>query len=180
MTALNNACVPPHNGKVAARSGPIDVYCPRVPNLVDPFREMLEGSPTTAALLAGTTLNLCLEFALRGRFPPDEKVFDEVFSESGTLGTLTDKLAIAYAMRLFGPTLYSDLLMVQAIRDKFADGAARTFEDTRVASTIGAIRIVETWRDAGEDFASLQTEFAFAVRALWIVLLQEPAGIFNA
>ena len=52
MTALNNACVPPHNGKVAARSGPIDVYCPRVPNLVDPFREMLEGSPTTAALLA--------------------------------------------------------------------------------------------------------------------------------
>jgi DNA-binding MltR family transcriptional regulator len=89
-------------------------------SLQEAIKEIETSTDRAAAIVAVAFVEDHLTSALRRRFHQDEKVLDEMFRESGPLGTFGAKTQLAYLVGMFSSRVASDLNYLRKIRNKFA------------------------------------------------------------
>jgi hypothetical protein len=103
---------------------------------VELYSEMSDASDRSVAIVGAALLDDTLGFALTYRFIALEKSWtDRLFDGADApLGTLSAKVRMGYALRLFGSTTCADLDRVRWIRNQFAHSARRKlFTETAIS-----------------------------------------------
>jgi hypothetical protein len=82
---------------------------------------MAHGSPVATAILGAAFVEFHLERAIRRRLPRNDDVtWKELITDKGPLGTLSMKIMMGHALRIYGDDLRDNLDIMRAVRNVFA------------------------------------------------------------
>lgn len=126
-----------------------------------------------------------LESALRASFidqskDDDARLFDG--KAGGLLGGLVAKVRIGYAIGLFGPKTYSDLMLLNDIRNAFAHSLIRIdFSHPDIVQDCASLNLVygREWSDVAAEDVSKARFFQCVINICGGLLGQEAAVMFK-
>lgn len=136
-------------------------------------------SDRTAAVLAGGYLDSFLEAALRSVFVTGNRI-DELFEGQAALGSLGNKISLAYALGLATEALARDMDFVRKIRNHFAHHIWESaFEISPVSDWCKEIGIVDSAidQDTGERVTyagPLRIRYLLAVGMSTMIIAHSP------
>lgn len=82
--------------------------------------EMSGSTDRGCAILGGSYIDAKLTKALQQHLVRDYEVQKKLFRPGGALGAFETKIRLAYLTGLIGPEFHHDLLIIKAVRNKFA------------------------------------------------------------
>ena len=135
-----------------------------------------EESPRSAALGAAAMLEVGLTSALVCRlWLPDDETYKEILGNQAPLGTFSNKIRMAEAMRVIGPVTRANLDRIREIRNAFAHTARNlTFETHAVAQICEKITLqVWPWRPRRPYIKGPRDKYVCAALGLFIVFEQQ-------
>jgi len=97
------------------------------------FDELENANPRAIITVGGSLLEYAVEKCVESRFrePQTKEESSLLFSESGLLGTFSEKILIAYFLKLIGPQTKRDLDLIRLIRNVVAhDMNPVSFDET--------------------------------------------------
>jgi len=90
-----------------------------------------------AAIVAATFVDEHLALVIRHSLHQNKKIADEMFSNSGPLGTFSSKINLAFLIGVFSAKCHKELNIIKRIRNLFAhDLALRGFESQQVKDIV--------------------------------------------
>jgi hypothetical protein len=106
------------------------------------FNEALSQNDRTAAIILGSVVELNLQEAIQGRWPPISNTLREtIFDGYGPLADFSSKIDVGFAMGIFGPQTRTDLHSIRWIRNRFAHSMGSiTFETDKIAERTKQIK----------------------------------------
>lgn len=85
------------------------------------------------ALITGSYLDFRLQILLKNYFVNDKSITDTIFSNSGSLGTFSSRIDMAYLLGLISKNMHRDLHLIRKIRNDFGhDPSPISFETTSI------------------------------------------------
>lgn len=130
-----------------------------------------QDSDRAMAIMYGTMLENRLTDLIFLYLRPDKKVRNELFHPSGALGNFGVKIRLAYMMGILLPIPYSDLLIINKIRNAFAHKLGVTdFNKVPIDTWINDIEQIKALRKEVAGHAGSTDKFG---RVFHIVLSQK-------
>ena len=118
----------------------------RGPEWAEAWREIRQGAPRGAVLIATATVQNCLIRALQQRFlmkPPFK--LERLLDAPGPLHTFNGSIEMGLALGLYGPIIYQDLQTIRRIRNGFAHSEITlNFDTPEVAAEIDQLRFLRS------------------------------------
>lgn len=114
----------------------------------DIFKEIIElrsalseETDRGVALMAGSYLDETLARLFKSRFLEEKKLVKEVFSPTGSLGTFSARIDLAYLIGFIGKNTYRDLHLIRKIRNEFGHTSQRiNFESQSIKDKCKELR----------------------------------------
>lgn len=120
-------------------------------------------SPIVAVTLGASMVEIELEKALRKRFARnDDILWGELTAERGPVGTLSQKIDVAFALKIINADVRHDLHVIRAVRNAFAHTKKLIdFEHELVASELKSIRTVKFSKTLRKQYPELADDHRF-------------------
>ncbi|HEX4710681.1 hypothetical protein [Phenylobacterium sp.] len=163
--------------QMATRPAPRKSLCPRAPQLAGAMDEMLRVSDGGAVLIAAATLDHALRVALEERLVADGVLAPEFLDAGAPLGTFQARVTMAYGLKIVRWPVFHDLQTIHRILEAFVAPREVSFDNGWVRELVGQLSTVVRWRAVGLRLGGPKAEFAYTVRALWVLLVQDASCI---
>jgi hypothetical protein len=85
--------------------------------------DLTESSDRSAAIIASSMVELCLEKSITEALPRGNKVLNELIGRDGALNSFYSKNYLGYALSLYGDEILKELEAIRRIRNAFAHAA---------------------------------------------------------
>lgn len=102
---------------------------------------MTKGPAVSTAILGAAFVEYYLEAAIRRRMPRnDDVVWKELIGEKGPLGTLSMKILLGHALRIYGDDLRDNLDIMRTVRNVFAHAKKLVeFDNEKIVGELRAV-----------------------------------------
>jgi DNA-binding MltR family transcriptional regulator len=117
------------------------------------FLKELSGYPDRiVGLIAPELLNQAVVTAIKSHWQDDDgELFADLFRDGGPLGSFATRIKIGFAIRLYGKETYSDLKLINKIRNDFAHNVrAKDFNWDPVKSRANSLKTPDKYRALSE------------------------------
>jgi Mannitol repressor len=113
----------------------------------DAHDEIEASSDRAAAIVSAAFLDDQLTVALKSRLHQDKRIIDDMFDQSGALGTFSAKINLAFLIGMFSKEAIQDLHIIRKVRNEFAhELATKNFKSQRVADLIKNMQLIKKTR----------------------------------
>jgi hypothetical protein len=151
---------------------------PLDPDDIEKIYDQIEGENDRAAIIvAGAWLETSLEMMIRSHLRAPTKTEQPfLFGEKGIAGTFSDKIWLAYFMKLIGPSTKRDLDLIRNIRNDAAhEFLPVSFAHETIAGRCRAIEFSKTLK--GQPDLSLRRAFLATIKFLTAALVARAAFV---